>query len=385
MTKKFYIFSLGLFIALVLSACNLFASETALPEMNAQPTPMPTLAPTLGLGVSADRVGQTINYSYLIGNAGGLPIPGPIVVTDDKTATTCPEVTTVGNLDNNLEADEMLLCTGTYAITQADQDAGSVTSVASASAAGNISSPVTTTVNLQPTTALTLSKTANPQTYNSLGQTIVYTYVITNTGSENLGPAQFTINDDKIGAAINCGAGDTILAPTETVTCNANYLITNADLTAGTVVNTASATNGTNVSALVTATINFSSDNSNPPPGNLTPGSTIQHQVVKGEWLWQIARCYGADPRQVILANPQLSKPAYIEPGIIVSVPNIGSDGRGIHGPPCVGTHTVQSGETWSSIAQLYNVDPHILEKANPGALTVGRVLKVPFNSVGGK
>ena len=30
-----------------------------------------------------------------------------------------------------------------------------------------------------------------------------------------------------------------------------------------------------------------------PAPGVLTPGTTIQHTVIRGEWLLQIARCYG--------------------------------------------------------------------------------------------
>ena len=102
-----------------------------------------------------------------------------------------------------------------------------------------------------------------------------------------------------------------------------------------------------------------------------------------GEWLWQIARCYGADPKQVVLANPQLPNPAQILPGITVSVPNIGAGGRTIYGPPCVGTHTVQSGETWTSIAQLYNADVLVLQDVNQGVLSTGRVLKIPLNSAG--
>jgi len=129
----------------------------------------------------------------------------------------------------------------------------------------------------------------------------------------------------------------------------------------------------------VTATINKGTVQN---PSNLTPGTTIQHQVVSGEWLWQIARCYGADPKQVILHN-SLPNPAYITPGITITVPNIGADGRTIYGPPCVGTHTVQSGETWASIASLYNASVIVLQDVNPGSLSLGRVLKVPLNSAG--
>jgi LysM repeat protein len=129
----------------------------------------------------------------------------------------------------------------------------------------------------------------------------------------------------------------------------------------------------------VSATLTRSAAAAN--PGNLTPGSTIRHQVVTGEWLWQIARCYGADPQKVSEANPPT--PGEISPNTTVIVPNIGSAGK-IYGPPCVGTHTVQNGETWNSIAQKYNADVTVLQMANAYTLNVGKVLKIPLNSAGG-
>jgi LysM repeat protein len=111
-------------------------------------------------------------------------------------------------------------------------------------------------------------------------------------------------------------------------------------------------------------------------------GSTIKYQVVAGDWLWQIARCYGADPNKVIEANPQIADPAQISPNTTVTVPNIGSAGK-IYGPPCVTTHTVQSGDTWNSIALKYNADLTVLQMVNSNTLTNGNVLKVPLNSAG--
>jgi LysM repeat protein len=388
MTTSFRVFSLGIIVALLLSACNLYNNT---PTVNGQPvlqeTPQPTPVPLIGLTVTYDSsvpfnaVNQGINYTYQVTNTSGTPIPGPVAVTDDRVTVACPEVTTVGNLDNNLDSNEAITCTGTYTITQLDLNAGSVTNIATASAGGNYSSAVSTTVPLVQTRALTLAKTANPLSYNSANQTITYNYVITNTGNVTLGPVQFTVSDDKVGTALKCGANATPLDPTGTVTCSLNYTTTDADVTAGLITNNASASDGTTTSNIVSATIHRGIVSN---PSNLQPGSTIQHQVVAGEWLWQIARCYGADPRQVILSNPQLPNPAQIKPGITVTVPNIGAGGRIIYGPPCITTHTVQSGETWSSIAQLYNADPTILQDVNPGALSPGRVLKVPLNSAGG-
>jgi LysM repeat protein len=388
MTTSFRVFSLGIIVVLLLSACNLYTNN---PTVNGQPvlqeTPQPTPVPVITMTVSYDSstpfnaVNQTINYTYQVTNTSGSPIPGPVTVTDDLVTVTCPDVTTVGNLDNNLDPNETLTCTGTHTITQLDLNAGSVKNIATASVGGNLSPTVTTTVPLEQNRALTLTKTANPSSYTSANQTIAYNYVITNTGNVTLGPVQFTITDDKVGTALNCGADATTIDPAGTVTCSLNYTTTDADVTAGLVTNNASASDGTTTSIIVAATINRGIVSN---PSNLQPGSTIQHTVVAGEWLWQIARCYGADPRQVILSNPQLPNPAQIKPGTTVTVPNIGASGRTIYGPPCITTHTVQSGETWSSIAQLYNADPTILQDVNPGALSVGRVLKVPLNSAGG-
>jgi LysM repeat protein len=141
---------------------------------------------------------------------------------------------------------------------------------------------------------------------------------------------------------------------------------------------------GTSLPAIVAITKSGAAVPSN--PANLTLGATISHQVSEGEWLWQIARCYGADPNKVVQANPQLGNPEQIKAGIVVTVPNIGSAGK-IYKTPnvsCVGTHTVQTGDTWSSIALKYNADITVLQMVNANTLTVGKVLTVPLNSANG-
>lgn len=77
------------------------------------------------------------------------------------------------------------------------------------------------------TPGLSLSKTANSSTYTAVGQVIVYTYVVKNTGNVTLtGP--FTVNDDKLGLLSCGGSGD--YAPGATVTCTATYTIQASDL-----------------------------------------------------------------------------------------------------------------------------------------------------------
>ena len=365
-------------LALVFSACTFPPTTTTEPPVPEEPViPESNATVTLELTISAntstpfDKVGQAINYSYLIKNTGNQSVPGPASVADDKRTPVCPDITTIGNGNANLDPTEEITCTGTYTITQADLDAGSVTNNVTATVGGATSNAASFSVNLTQNKALTLTKAANPTTFNQVGQIITYTFVILNSGNVTLqGP--FSIADDKVLTANCTQPDDAALSPNDQMSCTATYSITQADLVAGSVTNNASASNGTITSANASYTINKPS--SGPPPSY---GTTIQHRVEKGEWLWQIARCYGASPKEVIDANPQLYHPAELLPGMIVTVPNVGSRGT-IYDRPCVYIYTVQSGDTWESIAQKFNADIAFLKWVNPGGLSPGREIKVP-------
>jgi hypothetical protein len=107
---------------------------------------------------------------------------------------------------------------------------------------------VTCTFNheLDPLRSIALDKTVTEESYDSVGDTLSYSYTITNTGEAPIGPTQFTITDDRIasGVAFNCGPADTTLAVDATLTCQASYEVTSADITAQNVMNTAVASGG---------------------------------------------------------------------------------------------------------------------------------------------
>jgi len=362
-------------IILIIQACTLGAGTQA--AVATQSTGALTL--TLNAQNSGDSfstVGQVINYNYVVANTGQTVLSGPVVINDDKMAVMCPDLTSIGNLDGALDPNESVNCPHAYSITQADLDAGSVTNTATASAGGITSNPATVTIQMTQNQALTLIKNVSPSSYSQAGQTITYTYAIKNSGIVSLsGP--FSISDDK--ATVTCTQpANGQLAPNEEMTCTSAYLITQADMAANAVTNSATASGSGVTSNPATATISRSADNPTPLPGN-----TVQHQVVEGEWMIQIARCYGAAYQEVRLANPQISDPAKLKPGMVVNVPRAGSVGTN-YGPPCVVFHTVTANDTWNSIASTYNADLAVLQEANPGVLSAGRVLKVPRNSAGG-
>jgi uncharacterized repeat protein (TIGR01451 family) len=388
--KKILRTSLSLFMLLVLSACNLFASPVPAAVSD---TPVLRLNVRTRNGSSTfSTVGEVINYEYIITNTGASPLTGSAAVADTPRQVTCPEISTVGNQNANLEQNESITCTAAYSITESDVTTGSVINVATATVGGVTSNQSGITLTrAAATSTLTLTKSATPQTYGQLGQTITYNYTLTNTGTAPLGPAQFVVTDNKLAAPLNCGPDATTLAPSQSVTCSAPYLITQADMSAPNVTNSASATGGGQTSASATTTITNTTitgtqtatpNTPQAPPSNLSPGSTIQHQVAVGEWLIQIGRCYGAAFEDIRDANPQIADPDFILPSMLVSVPRIGSAGR-IYGPPCITFHTVQSGDTWESIAQRYNADLTVLRKVNPVTLSAGTVIKIPLNSAG--
>ena len=380
MTKLIRSLILFAVVVTILTSCSFFNNNTQTAIAQSTQALLPT-GVVIELTVQADTsvpfttVGQIIKYNYNVKDIGTLSAPGPVTVA----GAACPDINTVGNKDAVLDVSETLVCTSTYTITQADLNKGSVITIATANVGGVNSNPVTTTVATVPPVILKLTKTANPTTYNNVGQIITYTYVVTNSGAATLGPAQFIVSDTGFGTPINCGAATTTLAPNVTVTCSAIYTITQANMDAGSVATNATASGG-GVAPSQPASATVTKGTAAPSNPNLVAGSTIKHQVVKGEWLWQIARCYGANPNTVSAANPPT--PAQISPNTIVTVPNIGSAGK-IYGPPCVVLYTVQTGDTWNSIAAKYNASPSVTQMANSNTLTVGSVITVPINSAG--
>ena len=136
-----------------------------------------------------------------------MSLAGPVTVADDKTSVVCPALSTVGNEDGFLDPNEAVTCTASYSITQADLNGGSVTNVAKASAGGTDSNQDSETVTAVQTKTLSLVKSATPSTYSTVGQSISYGYLVTNTGNVRLaGPV--TVADDK--ATVTCPALGTV-------------------------------------------------------------------------------------------------------------------------------------------------------------------------------
>ena len=169
----------------------------------------------------------------------------PIVIEDTLIGeVSCP--------DTSLIPEAFTSCTASYQITQADVDAGTVHNEATATGTPPIGAAVsntdTTDTQIAQEPAVTLDKQAGIPSGNAAGQSIDYTFVITNSGNVTL--TSVGLSDPKLGP-LSCP--DTSLAPAASTTCHATYELTQGDVDAGHVANlavvTATAPDGSDVTA----------------------------------------------------------------------------------------------------------------------------------------
>lgn len=191
-----------------------------------------TVSPSSGTYTTA---GQVITYTFSIQNTGTTDITTPYTITDNVVGSiNCSGAT------SPLPPGASTTCTGTYTITQANLDSGSITSTSSASANTYVSNNVITTITALQSPSMTIIKTPSTSAAGTVGQTVTYTYTLKNTGNVTL-TSPFAVTDNKI-ASVSCSAIGSSLAPNASGNCTGSYSITSADVTNGAVVNTANAT-----------------------------------------------------------------------------------------------------------------------------------------------
>jgi hypothetical protein len=132
-------------------------------------------------------------------------------------------------------------CHAVHTTTLADVDAGQVVNAAVATGDPPKGPPVTggdtAVVTAVQMAGIDLDKMASPAEYARPGEQITYTYKVTNTGNVTLHGV--TVADDRLGT-ITCERSE--LAPRASMTCEAGYAVTQADVDAGQIVNAAVAT-----------------------------------------------------------------------------------------------------------------------------------------------
>lgn len=226
---------------------------------------------TLSLRKSADLTtvdyaGQIINYTFRIINTGNVTLTD-IVITDDFTLPAGPNPVLDCSLSAQLAPGQQISCTAMYTATQSDIDNGRIFNVATVNGKTldnqTITASATLTVNVFEIPALTLIKTANPNTVSNIGDTIDYSFTITNTGNVTLTDIEITDTfTTPANPPLSISCSSMTIAPGETITCIASYIVTQADIDNGSIQNVATVNgrtpNHTPVTSSSSATVNIS-------------------------------------------------------------------------------------------------------------------------------
>lgn len=207
--------------------------------------------------------GQIVSYGFLITNIGNVTLRDVAVEEREFSGVgALSEVICPANSSSSLAPDAQVNCNATYTVQQADVEAGSLTNAATA--VGNPPNEGTPTRSPESVVtipslaapALGLIKTANVDRATTVGQVITYSFAVTNTG--NVTMMDVTVNEGMFSgtgslSAVLCPAGASALAPSAQIVCSATYAVTQADLSAGSISNTAQVTGKTRCGEIITS------------------------------------------------------------------------------------------------------------------------------------
>ncbi len=195
--------------------------------------------PMVALDKSADTelvtvAGDVIGYTMLVTNPGNIKLTGVSMI--DGNCDSGPDYQSGDtDVDAALDLTETWTYTCDHTVTQTEIDAGVVSNTATVTTTEEVTDTASVDVTANGAPGLTIEKTADEATFAAEGDTLNYTYVVTNSGGTTLaGPV--TVTDDK--AEVDCPVVES-LAPGDDVTCTATYTVTALDVETGHVTNVA--------------------------------------------------------------------------------------------------------------------------------------------------
>ncbi|MFG2111457.1 Ig-like domain repeat protein [Streptomyces sp. NPDC048718] len=199
------------------------------------PSPVPGISLTKEVASAGPfEVGDTVDYTYTVTNTGDTTLH-QVTVTDDR-------VTGVACAATTLSAGNGTTCQGSHTITAADitpcepaNGGCALTNLAQATAfepdgheVASEQATATLTVQQQEVSGLTLAKRADATGPFQVGDSVDYTYTVTNSGDSAL--SSVAVTDDRV-ADVDCGT--TTLAAGASTTCHGTYTVTEADASCG--------------------------------------------------------------------------------------------------------------------------------------------------------
>jgi|GEM_PF-5290040 len=189
--------------------------------------------------------GFEVTYNFSVTNTGNVPLEGLRI--EDPKLTSAP-ILSVTRLEPGAAAVSV---DAVYRITQADIDAGVLSNTATASGRDATSgTPVTSPPSvvsepITPQPAIGLVKEAlAPLSYSKPGEVLKFRLTVTNEGNVTFANG-VQITEGLSGAVLSCtpeALAAAKLAPGESLSCDVSYTTVQADVDAGEVLNTATAT-----------------------------------------------------------------------------------------------------------------------------------------------
>jgi CshA-type fibril repeat protein len=190
--------------------------------------------------------GTEVTYSFVVTNSGNVTIEDIAIDevgfsgTDGPLVPVCPDTT--------LDPGEQVVCTADYTVSQDDFDSGELSNTATASGvpAGSVDAIVSNesgfAIPADAAPGISLVKSVSPAVASAAGDVVGYSFLITNTGNVSLhtaAVAETAFSGTGTAPAADCPS--TVLLPGQQLTCVADYTVTQDDVDAGTVANTATA------------------------------------------------------------------------------------------------------------------------------------------------
>jgi len=114
------------------------------------------------------------------------------------------------------------------------------------------------------------------------------------------------------------------------------------------------------------------------------PTGSNRYTIVAGDTFSAIASKFNTTVAAIEAANPGVN-PNNLQIGQVINIPS-GSTDRPHHPPPQTGKYTIQSGDTFTTIAAKFGTSPEKIQDLNPGVnpnnLQIGQVINVPSGAI---
>ncbi|MEY4373480.1 MAG: hypothetical protein RL219_2249, partial [Actinomycetota bacterium] len=308
--------------------------------------PNPKLAVTkVASPTTVTAAGQPVSYTITAKNTGNVALTN-VSVSDPKVGTlSCTPTIPVATLAINAS----ISCTGSYTATQADVDAGSIANTATATGTPPSGPAITgtgsATVTATRTPGLSVVKSVTPTMFTNPGETLNYTITATNTGNVSL--TNVSVSDPKVSSLL-CSPTIPVakLAPGAQVVCSGSRVVSNADVTANIITNTATATGTPPTGSAITASGSATATGLPRNPSlAVTKTASPTAMTTVGETITYTIRA--TNDGDAVLTNVTVSDPMVSGLMCLPAIP-VASLGLG-ESISCQGTYTVKQSDLDSS------------------------------------